>query len=65
MTSTMSHAMTQLGSAATASENRLPLGASALATEPLRGERRGLMTRFRCLRREDFVAAPISETLAH
>jgi hypothetical protein len=32
--------------------------ATALATEPICGERRRLLSRFRCLRREDFLAGP-------
>jgi hypothetical protein len=35
--------------------------ATALATEPLRGERRRVLDRFRCLRRMDFLASPVSE----
>jgi hypothetical protein len=35
--------------------------ATALATEPLHDERRRLLERFRCLRREDFLAAPALE----
>jgi hypothetical protein len=35
--------------------------ATALATEPLWGERRRLLQRFRCLRREDFLVIPASE----
>jgi hypothetical protein len=32
--------------------------ATALATEPVCGERRRLLNRFRCLSREDFLAGP-------
>jgi hypothetical protein len=35
--------------------------ATALATEPLGGDRRQLLERFRCLRREDFLAMPAVE----
>jgi hypothetical protein len=35
--------------------------ATALATEPLRGERRELLNRFRCLSREDFLAVSVSK----
>lgn len=33
--------------------------ATALATEPLHGERRRSLERYRCLRREDFLAVPV------
>jgi hypothetical protein len=36
--------------------------ATALATEPLCGERRRLLNRFRCLSREDFLANDPSRT---